>query len=350
MSRSRRVWAGGLPRVDRVGRVPTWIPFGIFLVGVIWFFDGLSQGVAAAGFERIDPRSSKLDVRGGFVDPRWNDILREEMARLPEASTHDREAVARIAASVSRLPFVAEIGEPRVLWPDGVDVPLRLRRAGACVQQRGEFLIVAEDGTILPGRWPTPPWIATEPGKLGFLPVIGPNDGAFDDARPGDRLHETRHLDALAVAVSMRANLTQDDFERLGPPLIDATQARVASVEIPGVLIRLEAGRVVYFGRSPLATSIGERPIEDKWADLRKATALLASIDGTAPPGGAKDWVFLDVRWEHGDIAWRESSEPETDSTKKNGASSRATKGSTSGNGSKTSPPKGSAGGPRPPR
>lgn len=296
-------------RRARRGGVPTWIPIGIFVVGCAWFFDGLSQGVAAAGNERIDPRRARLDVPGGFLDPRWGEILRLRLAALPASSTHDRGAVDRIAQAVASLPFVAEVGEARVLWPDGVDVPLRVRRAAACVRQGEEFLIVSDDGVILPGRWPTPPWIAVEPGKKAFLPVIGPNDGAFDSARPGERLSEPRHLDALAVALSMRAALDTQDHERLGPPLIDASQARAASVEIPGVVLRYETGRTVYFGRSPLVAPVGERPIGDKWQDLKRAVALLPARDGSTAPESLQDWVFLDVRFERGDIAWRTSAE-----------------------------------------
>src|SRR5205085_8488086 len=106
-----------------------------------------------------------------------------------------------IVEEIARLPFVAQVGTPRVLWPDGLDLPLRLRRPVACILQGGEYTAVAEDGTILPGRWPTPPWIQLDAGSaahLGFLPVIGPNDGALELAEPGARLVEPRHRDPLA--------------------------------------------------------------------------------------------------------------------------------------------------------
>lgn len=290
----------------QAGRVPAWIPLVILLFGLVWLFDGLSRGVAAAGYERIDPRSSKLDVRTGFVDARWNDMMRQHLAALPVASTHDRAAIARIAASVAALPFVAEVGEPSVLWPDGVDVPLKLRTPAACVMQGNEFLAVAQDGVLLPGRWPTPPWIETSNGHLGFLPVIGPNDGTFDAARPGERLAQPRHLDALQVAIEMRAALSQEDFELLGPPLIDATQARAASVEIPGVVIQLEGRRSITFGRAPGANAVGERPSANKWKDVHRAALYLRGLGSTPPPTEARDWSYLDVRWETSDITWRD--------------------------------------------
>jgi hypothetical protein len=175
--------------------------------------------------------------------------------------------------------------------------------------QGAEFLHVAEDGTILPGRWPTPTWCELLPGREGFLPVIGPNDGAFDLARPGERLKEPRHVDALGVALSMRASLSAEDFKLLGPPLIDATNARAATVEIPGVVLQLERRRTVWFGRTPGCGAVGERPVEHKWADLRKAAQLLGGLDATPARVGARDWSLLDVRWDTSDIAWRDEAE-----------------------------------------
>ena len=56
---------------------------------------------------------------------------------------------------------------------------------------------------------------------------------------------------------------------------------------------------------SPLVHAGGVRRSGDKWADLRKAAGLLPARDGTVPPEGARDWVFLDVRFERGDMALR---------------------------------------------
>lgn len=301
----------------RAGRVPAWIPLSLGVCALIWLFDGLSRGVAAAGFEQIDPRSSKLDVRAGFVDTRWNDLMRQQLAALPTTSTHDRASIERIAATVAALPFVARVGEPTVIWPDGVDVPLELRRPAACVMQGAEFLAVAEDGTLLPGRWPTPPWIETQHGHLGFLPVIGPNDGTFDSARPGERLTQPRHVDALLVAIEMRAEITREEFELLGPPLIDATQSRSASVDVPGVVIQLEGKRSVYFGRAPHSGFVGERPSANKWADFKRAVAYLRGLGTVAPPPSARDWAFLDVRFDTSDITWRDPGSADPDESAK---------------------------------
>ena len=295
------------PRRSTSGRVPLWIPCGLLIATLFWLAEGIGQGVHASGVERIDPRSSRLDVADRAVDPRWNDLLRERMAVEAPISPHDRAGVERIAALVRGLPFVAQVGAPSVLWPDGIEIPLRLRRPVACVQQGGTFLRVAEDGTLLPGRWPTPTWMELLPGREGFLPVIGPNDGAFDLKRAGERLAEARHLDALAVALSMRAALTREDHEVLGPLLIDATDARSASVEVPGVVIRLEERRTVWFGRAPSSGAVGERPAGHKWADLAKAAAFLRGLEQHPPRAGARDWSLLDVRWDTSDITWREA-------------------------------------------
>ncbi len=296
-----------LRRASKRGRVPVWIPGGLLVAVLVWTFSGISDGVSASGVERIDPRSSRLDTQASFADERWNDLLRAQLARLPSVSPHDRAGIERIAAVVASMPFVAAVGEPRVLWPDGVDVPLRLRRPVACVRQGAEFLHVAEDGVILPGRWPSPTWVEFAPGRMGFLPVIGPNDGAFDLARPGERLTQARHIDALSVALSMREALDADDSKLLGPPLIDATNARTASVEVPGVVIQLERRRTVWFGRAPNSGAIGERPVERKLLDLHKAALLLRGLDATPPPAEAHDWSLLDVRWDTSDVTWRDA-------------------------------------------
>src|SRR5438552_14864171 len=180
-------------RSARSGRVPVWIVLGLFVSCTLWLVSAVAHEVDAADFAVVDPRSSKLDVQSGFVDPRWNDWMAARLARLPRVSAFDADGQQRIVDEIARLPFVAQVGTPGVLWPDGLDLPLCLRRPVACILQGGEYTPVAEDGTLLPGRWPTPPWIRVGVGieeHVGFLPVIGPNDGALEIAEPGDRLVE----------------------------------------------------------------------------------------------------------------------------------------------------------------
>ncbi len=223
------------------------------------------------------------------------------LARVAPPQAHDPEALALVAREVAPLPFVAEIGAPRVLWPDGLEVPLRLREPVACVRTGQAFRLVAEDGVILPGNWPAPPLLEGRP-----LPVIGPNDGAFDRRPSGWRLSERRHLDALSVALSMRSGLPAADAATLGPLLIDATRSAATSADEPGTLLELEGQRLVLFGRAPGSGQPGELPDELKWRSLAKAVALLRA-DSHA---GVQDWSVADLRWDTPAIRMRDGSAP----------------------------------------
>lgn len=304
-SRDSRMSVRRSARPSRLSRVRLWVPlFLVFWLGV-WTIESLSRGVLESGFTTIDTRCSHLapapdeDTRTSlhaFIDDRWNGWLAERLARLPATDSLESEGVRGLSEAVTALPFVAEVGQARVVWPDGFEIPVRLRIPVACVMSGEEYLAVSAEGVILPGPWPAPPWIGS-----GFLPVIGPNDRTFDRARAGDVLREARHLDALAVAISMRQSLGQQDFELMGPPLVDATRARVASVVDPGVLIRLEARRVVYFGRSPRAGMPGELPSELKWKSLGRALSTLKAGEAQ------RDWSLVDVRWDVPAIEWRDA-------------------------------------------
>ncbi len=276
------------------GRVPTWIPLGILATAAVWLCASLQNSVEAAGFATVDVRRARLEAAPGFHDPRWQDYLALRLAALPPADARDHAQVRAIAAEVARLPFVSAVLEPRVVWPDGVEIRMRLRAPAACVRTGNEYLAVSDDGVVLPGRWPTPPLVE---GR--FLPVLGPNDGRFDLVQPGEHLRAPADVDALAVALSLRAALDADDFQLIGPPLVDATHARDTSVEEPGVRIEFEGRRVVHFGRAPNANAPGELPAARKWEHVRRALALLRAENG------ARDWSLLDARWDVADIAWR---------------------------------------------
>jgi hypothetical protein len=287
-------------RRARSGRVRAWIPFLVVLGGGVWLCESLAGTVRAAGFAVIDPARSRLcDPReipagGGFVDERWEHELRGVLAAAPAFEASDAESAASLARRVASLPFVAEVGEPRVVWPDGLEFPLRLRTPVACVRAGDDYTLVSQDGVLLPGTWSTVPWIGQGP-----LPVLGPNDRAFDGASAGSALVETRHKDALAVARSLRDTLSAADLETLGPVLIDATRARLTSPTEPGVLLRLANKRVIQFGRAPDSGEPGELPAAAKWRAVSKGLELLRS---GAPD---KDWAVLDVRWDVPAIQWR---------------------------------------------
>jgi hypothetical protein len=280
----------------------------VLLAGGVWLAGriGASSGAVAEPFAVIDPRYARLDGYAEFVDDRWRPVLAARLARLPEISAEDPEPLEPIRATLASLPFVAEVGVGSVLWPDGYRVTVRLRKPAACLHVvsgpgDGGYLLVAEDGVVLPGEWKRPPWVAG-----GWLPVLGPLEepahGSDATLRPGAKIGERRHLDALAVAVSMRAALAADDFETLGAPVIDATNARAASVAEPGVVIELEEGRRVLFGRAPNSGEPGELPVEHKWESLAKAARALrpTTVD-------RRDWSVLDVRWDVPDILWRDT-------------------------------------------
>lgn len=282
------------PRRSRAGRVRLWIPLFGLAGCIVWLAEVLTGEVAACGLTMVDTRRARLAPSAGFADARWEDGLRARLARVSQLSALDREGIESVSREIANLPFVAEVGEPRVLWPDGFELPVRLREPAACVRAGGVYLAVSQDGVLLPGSWSVPPRVD---GRV--LPVIGPNDGSFDALPPGSRLAERRHRDALAVAISMRAALSAEDFDTLGPPLVDASHALEASVTEPGIVLRLEGRRLVLFGRSPESGEPGELPSALKWASLVRAIEDLRSGDP------ALDWSVVDVRWDRPSIERR---------------------------------------------
>jgi len=277
----------------------------LLLVSVgVWLVSGLEFESHESGFTRIDPRFARIDGLSGFVDDRWRVALAARLAALPEISAdgvEGSEGTESVRQALLELPFVAEVGAGSVIWPDGYQVAVRLRKPVACVQVGDGYLAVAADGIVLPGEWKRPPWIAGT-----WLPVLGPVEdpprGADAATRPGRRIVEPRHRLALSVASSMCAALSAEDFAVMGAPVIDATHAKTASVEDPGVVLQLEEGRRVYFGRTPDCGEPGELPAAMKWEAL--ARALKALRPTTAD---ARDWSLLDVRWDVPDILWRDT-------------------------------------------
>jgi len=299
----RDVRGRGTLEARRAGRVRFWVPFFLVAAGSIWALQRLAEPVEAADFTRIDLHRLRLQpTQGGFCDPRWELEFQAKLAGMPAPDSHDPEALAAVAAKLAELPFVAEAGTPRVIWPDGVEVPVRLREPVACVRTGQEFRLVSEDGILLPCNWAETPVVAGRP-----LPVIGPNDGAFDKRPAGWRLSERRHQDALAVAVSMRRGLPAEDAATLGPLLIDATRSPATSVEEPGTLLELGEQRLVLFGRAPGSGEPGELPDELKWRSLARAAELLRGSEGQP----AQDWSVVDLRWDTPAIRPRDPNAPE---------------------------------------
>lgn len=268
-----------------------WACFALALTAIAWFFAQLVRGVDAADFASVDTARVRLDTGPGWVDPRWEAIVAQRIAAFPPLEADDRAALDELAAALGGLGFLAEIGEPRVLWPDGVEIPVRFREPVACVRAGPAFLAVAAGGLVLDGRWASPP-----ARDLGFLPLLVGVAGEPASVAEGDVLRSAALVDALAVAESMWRCLASDDLARLGRVAIDARRAREATVEEPGTVLWLEQGRRVYFGRSPNLDAPGELPVETKWRSVSRA---LRTLD---PGEGALDWELADARWDRPEL------------------------------------------------
>lgn len=277
----------------RRGGAPLWLLLLIAAAGFAWVVTRLEARAAEAGFARVDPRRVALEHPAGpeGLPSAWSELVAARLARHGARPADDERLLDDVRAELEALPFVREVGEARVLWPDGLSVEVRLREPVACVCAGEDYLPVSSDAVVLPGRYPAPPDLGR-----GLLPVIGPVDGALRQARPGDHLLQERHLDALSVAVSLREHLSRGTLERLGPVVIDAERARSAAVDEPGTVLLLEEHRIVLFGRTPRQDAPGELAEEVKWGHLVRA---LDRLEDPGDEGGeAADWDLLDLRWD----------------------------------------------------
>ena len=233
----------------------------------------------------VDLRSSFLQRSEPWVLPEWEDALSHALAGAGLISARDTEAIEAIVEEVSTHAFVQEVGEPEVVWPDGLLLPLRMRLPVACIRvEGGGFLPVSEDGTVLPG-WSSAPHTAFG----GWLPVIGPHAPELASLLPGDQLGQGRHRDALAVAITMWNELDAPDLAELGRILIDASNGHAPDGLPGGVRIDLELRRRVLFGRPPGVPDPGELPWESKWRNV--SAGLEALRQGEA-------WDTWDARWD----------------------------------------------------
>jgi hypothetical protein len=265
---------------------------------------GLRRDVLASGFAHVDTSRARLDSGPGWVDSRWSDEIRLALAELPSPSIEDRPALERLGARVAALSFVEAVREVRVVWPDGLRLDLDLREPVACVHFGRDYLGVAEDGTLLSGRWPTPP--ARDGGFLTVLRLERDLERGF---RAGARLSEPSALDGLSVAASLWRDLSPGGQARLGRCVIDARRARLATVEEPGTRLLLEGERTVLFGRSPNLGEPGELPVQTKWAHVEAALRLLEPDPARGEASEGLDWEVLDARWDRADLQPREGRE-----------------------------------------
>ncbi len=287
-------------RATRIGRVALlplfWIVVAIGLLGWIRTPAARRPQATGPGAELwVDPGALAGGVTLEGVDPRWGDELAERLASHPPFRAVDEVALEELRSDLESLSFVARATVHGPSAEEGLTLDLVLREPAACVPVGSGFQTVDAEGVLLSGLWPTPTRVTG-----GALPVLGPirdGDTLFRAARPGDWLAEPEHLDALAVALSLRAHLAGDERRALDRVVIDARSARRASVEEPGVRLALEGRRLVLFGRAPTTDEPGELPVEDKWRSVRAALALLAD--------GVHDWELVDVRWDRPELALR---------------------------------------------
>ena len=100
------------------------------------------RSITPRGFSTVETDRFAFEVgdaaRGweSWIDPRWEAILADRLALVGDFEADDPAGPAAVAEALAELSFVEEFGPPRVIWPDGLAVPLRLRRPVAC----GPFL------------------------------------------------------------------------------------------------------------------------------------------------------------------------------------------------------------------
>jgi hypothetical protein len=253
---------------------------------------------AADRLTRVDPGQVRVDGGADWSDPRWDVELAQVLADVAPFDVEDTAAHELVRARVAALSFVRSVGAVEVLWPAGLRVPVELRRPVACIASRGpaaappDYWLVADDGMILSGRWPTPPRIG---GR--YLPVLLGKEGEVAGARPGLVVASPLLCDALAIARQLPQRLQQVQLDVLGPIAIDARRAADSGPDQPGIQLLLENRRLIAFGRSPLCDAPGELPADRKWWSIGRGLDALASADARY------DWDLLDVRWDV--PAWR---------------------------------------------
>ncbi len=309
------------PHARRRGRVPYWVPLVLLIAGSVWLLREVQGRALEAGYERIELGRSAFQDGPVWADPRWQEIVAVELARLGDVHPGDGTALTRASERLRGLPFVRRVSPARVLWPSGVDFDVELRRPVACVRSGSRFYPVDADGVILSGAWSSPPWVDS-----GYLPFLVDAADAEPFA-PGDRLDVEHLVDALDVALSFWLELPAPYRTRIGRIAIDARNARggaagggaagggAASGLGPadfGALVLLEGQRAIVFGRppamlgelasgapSPAAHAPGELSSEGKW---RHVAAALERLDADGESG---DWSHLDVRFDSAAIDLR---------------------------------------------
>lgn len=283
----------------------TWMPpLALFVLGgvaIVLVIRALAADVHAKGFVSINTLQSRVlpldesSSLAGWIDPRWERSLSRFLAEFEDVSALDEDAIEGLVAEIGSLVFVAEVGTASVVWPDGLAVEIRFEKPVACLGVDGKFLTTSAAGLVLPGSWTSTPEI-----DGASLPILSAQAYSRGELRPGVICQTRALVDALCVANSLDAELGLEDRRDLGPVVIDASRAPEASLKVPGIVLDLEFGRRILFGRAPDGLAPGELPAALKWESVARGVNALR---------GGLDWAILDVRWDEPRYVTREGEE-----------------------------------------
>ncbi len=284
LPRSRAVKPGRRERLR--GSVPAWVPMVFLAVGFIWVLNSLQMSAREKGVGTCEVTRVRLHHEPLYFGDAWQRRLERILRRRETVDLSNAAEVASLKAEFARLSFVEEVGEPEVVWPDGLVVPLRLREPAACIRVGDDFLPVADDGMVLAGYSYAPHEIYG-----AWLPILGPSDRLLRAGlpSPGDFIQDEALLAALKVAGSMQRNLIPKEQRLLGRFVIDASRELGPNGLPGGVRLDLEGKRRILFGRPPGGDFPGELSAQTKWMAIAEALNT-----GDAP----LQWDVLDVRWD----------------------------------------------------
>ncbi|MEQ1894178.1 MAG: hypothetical protein ABL998_16675, partial [Planctomycetota bacterium] len=105
----------------------------------------------------VDPAAAELVDVPEWVDPRWLERVRAELARTPPFDCANVAFLEPLAASLGALSFVEKVTRCELSPQGALVLELALRKPIAAIPSRGDFLLVDADGVVLEGRWPLPP-------------------------------------------------------------------------------------------------------------------------------------------------------------------------------------------------
>ncbi|MCA9001504.1 MAG: hypothetical protein KDB61_06245, partial [Planctomycetes bacterium] len=271
---------------SRSGSVPAWVPMVFLAAAFVWVLNSLQMSAREKGVGICELTRVRLHHEPLYFGDAWQRRVERILRRRESLDLSDKQAIASLKAELAGLSFVEEVGEPEVIWPDGLVVPLRLREPAACIRVGDDFLPVADDGMVLAGYSYAPHEVYG-----AWLPILGPTDRLMRGGlpSPGDFLTDEALLAALKVAGSMQRNLLPREQRILGRIVIDASHELAPDGMPGGVYIDLEGKRRILFGRAPGSDFPGELPAQNKWMAIRQA---LEEGEEGAP------WDLLDVPWD----------------------------------------------------